>query len=89
MLYCSLYKVGVELTIINFVALQKGFVIFVFLTRIATVDVALWYDTRIVIIPCDSQLWAIQLQEHLNMLQLRAGSLLQLQISAIQKGIGP
>jgi len=39
---------------------KKGFVIltFVFLTRIATVDMVLWDDTRIV--PCDSQLWAIQ-----------------------------
>jgi len=30
----------------------------VFLTRIATVDMVLWDDTRIV--PCDSQLWAIR-----------------------------
>jgi len=30
----------------------------VFLTRIATVDMVLWDDTRIV--PCDSQLWAIK-----------------------------
>ena len=39
---------------------KKGFVIFtiVFLTRTATVDMVLWDDTRIV--PCDSQLWAIQ-----------------------------
>jgi len=39
---------------------KKGFVILtiVFLTRIATVDMVLWDDTRIV--PCDSQLWAIQ-----------------------------
>ena len=35
--------------------LQKEFV---FLTRIATVDMVLWDDARI--IPCDSQLWAIQ-----------------------------
>ena len=34
---------------------QKGFVVLtiVFLTRIATVDIVLWDDTRIV--PCDSQ----------------------------------
>jgi len=39
---------------------KKGFVILtiVFLTRIATVDMVLWDDTRIV--PSDSQLWAIQ-----------------------------
>jgi len=39
---------------------KKGFVILtiVFLIRIATVDMVLWDDTRIV--PCDSQLWAIQ-----------------------------
>ena len=39
---------------------KKRFVIWtiVFLTRIATVDMVLWDDTRIV--PCDSQLWAIQ-----------------------------
>jgi len=39
---------------------KKGFVLLtiVFLTRIATVDMVLWDDTRIV--PCDSQLWAIQ-----------------------------
>jgi len=40
--------------------LQKGFVIstIIFFTRVATVDMFLWEDTRIV--PCDSQLWAIQ-----------------------------
>jgi len=39
---------------------KKGFVILTtaFLTRIATVDMVLWDDTRIV--PCDSQLWTIQ-----------------------------
>ena len=39
---------------------KKGFVIMtiVLLTRIATVDMVLWDDTRIV--PSDSQLWAIQ-----------------------------
>ena len=37
---------------------RKGFILTsVFLTRTATVDVALWDDTRIV--TCDSQLWAI------------------------------
>jgi len=30
----------------------------IFFTRVATVDMVLWEDTRIV--PCDSQLWAIQ-----------------------------
>jgi len=41
-------------------ASQKEFVILtiVFLTRIATVDMVLWDDARIV--PRDSQLWAIQ-----------------------------
>ena len=61
----------------------KGFVILtiVFPTRIETVEMLLWDDTRI--FPCDSQLWAIQwLQEKLNMLQ-RLGSLLGHQISAI------
>jgi len=40
--------------------LQKGFVILaiIFFTRVATVDMALWTNTRIV--PRDSQLWAIQ-----------------------------
>ena len=39
---------------------KKGFVILaiVFLTGIATADMVLWDDTRVV--PCDSQLWAIQ-----------------------------
>jgi len=39
---------------------KNGFVILriVFLTRIATVDMVLWDDARVV--PCDSQLWAIQ-----------------------------
>jgi len=39
---------------------RKGFVILivVFLTRIATADIVLWDDTMI--LPCDSQLWAIQ-----------------------------
>ena len=39
---------------------KRGFVILtiVFHTRIATVDMVLWDDTRIV--PCDCQLWAIQ-----------------------------
>jgi len=38
---------------------KKGFVILtiIFFTRVATVDMVLWEDTRIV--PCDSQLWAI------------------------------
>jgi len=41
-------------------SLQKGFVILtiIFFTRVATVDMVLWEDTRIV--PHDSQLWAIQ-----------------------------
>jgi len=41
------------------IPLQKGFVILtiVFLTRIATVGMVVWDDTRI--LPCDSQLWAI------------------------------
>jgi len=34
------------------------FLAIVFLTRIATVEMVLWDDTRIV--PCDSKLWAIQ-----------------------------
>jgi len=34
------------------------FLTIVFLTRIATVDMVIWDDTRVV--PCDSQLWAIQ-----------------------------
>jgi len=40
--------------------LQKGFVILAitFFTRVATVYMLLWNDTRIV--PCDSQVWAIQ-----------------------------
>jgi len=39
---------------------KKGFVILtiIFFTRVATVDMVLWEDTRIV--PHDSQLWAIQ-----------------------------
>jgi len=37
---------------------KKDILTIVFLTRIATVDVVLWDDTRIV--PCDSQLWTIQ-----------------------------
>jgi len=39
---------------------KRGFIVLtiVFLTRIATVDMVLWDDTRIV--PCDCQLWAIQ-----------------------------
>ena len=43
------------------IPLQKGFVILtiiVFLPRIAAVDMVLWDDTRM--LPCDSQLWAIQ-----------------------------
>jgi len=44
------------------ISLQKRivffFLIIVFLTRITPVDMFLWDDTRIV--PCDSQLWAIQ-----------------------------
>ena len=66
---------------------KKRFVIWtiVFLTRIATVDMVLWDDTRIV--PCDSQLWEIQCtQSSYRNLQLnatRAGSLLRLKISAI------
>jgi len=45
---------------LSFLHCKKGFVILtiVFLTRIATVDMALWDDTRLV--PCDSHLWAIQ-----------------------------
>jgi len=40
----------------NYITAKKGFVILtiVFLTRIATVDMVLWDDTRMV--PCDSQL---------------------------------
>ena len=39
---------------------KKGFVMLtiIFFTRVATVDMVLWEDTRI--FPCDSQLWAIQ-----------------------------
>jgi len=38
---------------------KKGFVILtiIFFTRVATVDMVLWEDTRIV--PHDSQLWAM------------------------------
>jgi len=46
---------------VKFLHCKKGFVILtiVFLTRIAlTIDMVLWDDTRVV--PCDSQLWAIQ-----------------------------
>jgi len=58
--YSFVYKLG------NFaikklpIHCKKGFVILtiVFLPRIVTVDMVLWDDTRIV--PCDSQLWAIQ-----------------------------
>ena len=51
--------------------------------RIATADMVLWDDTRIV--HCDSQLWAIQYTwstKQMNMLQ-RLGSLLLCQISTI------
>ena len=39
---------------------KKGFVILtiIFFTRVATVDMVLWEDTRVV--PRDSQLWAMQ-----------------------------
>ena len=42
----------------------------VLLTRIATVDMALWDDTRIV--PCDSQLWAIGLGVYLDLSAIRS-----------------
>ena len=48
--------------IYDFIHFKKGFVILtiisIFFTRVATVDMVLWEDTRIV--PRDSQLWAIQ-----------------------------
>ena len=44
----------------NFYTVKKGFVIstIIFFTRVATVDMVLWKDTRIV--PHNNQLWAIQ-----------------------------
>jgi len=44
----------------------------VFLTRIATVDMVLWDDTSLRIVPCDSQqyiAYGVAVQEQLNMLQ--------------------
>jgi len=71
--------------LVNYISLQKWVGYFdnnVFLTRIATVDMVLWDDTRIV--PCDNQQYSAHgVATGTTEYATRAGSLLKHQIGAI------